>query len=259
MLSILRDGKIWASSVYHLNDSFEYRYGLKQIENTLRNRLKYEHGPLNQKYGKLLEELDSLPRHMQVYVASFSKEGDLLSQWLSYPRSPNGYALGFSEAHFLAARRMGFTLMPCVYTAEEQTELVEAVVSVMLNAIGDNDMVRDGSEAAFSKALTAVAAIKHEGFSKEAEWRLIKTLDIGLGESKNVQFRHGRNGIVPYLEAPLETVNGQFVPTAIHIGPNEDMPAAKLAVETLLDAKVLHYSLGEQRTVVDSSKTPYRP
>ena len=257
LLGILKEGRIWASSAYHLNDTGEYRYAFNLIADLLQARIRFEHGPLNEQYGRLLTDLATISTTMQAYVASFSEEGDLLSQWLSYPQAPNGYAIGLSPPHFIAAREDGFTLMPCVYDPAKQNELANAVIEVLLEAIGGS-VTSEQSEEFVSKALTAAAAIKHSGFKHEAEWRLVKTVPIGYGASKNVEFRQGRNGIVPYVEAQLTLIEGRFRPAAIHIGPNEDMASAKIALDTLLDSRGWNGLLAP-KVEVERSKTPYRP
>jgi hypothetical protein len=257
LLGILKDGVAWASSAYHLNDTGEYRYAFDLIADLLNARIKFEHGPFNERYGNLLSELDGIPKGMQAYVASFSEEGDLLSQWLSYPQSPNGYAIGLSASHFIAAREKGFTLMPCIYDHHKQSELANAVIDVLLEAIGE-DISNEQSEELVSKALTAAAAIKHPGFEREAEWRLVKTVPVGLGSSKDVRFRQGRNGIVPYVEAQLTLTDRIFRPTAIHVGPNEDMASARIALNTFLDSRGWGGFLGP-KVEIEFSKTPYRP
>jgi Protein of unknown function (DUF2971) len=260
LLGILDSGKIWASSAYHLNDSGEFRYALGLITDRLSERLSGEHGLNNERYGALLDQFKLLPDSVQPYVASFSEEGDLLSQWLAYPRAQNGFAVGFAPAQFDFAKREGFRLVPCVYDRNEQNELVEAIIKVLLDVVADSDAALDQvtKDALASKALIAAAALKHPGFEREVEWRLVKTLAVGFGVSKGVLFREGRSGVVPYLCAPLVTEGEQMKPKVICIGPNDDVSAAKVAVATLLDARGLGQRLF--RIVdVECSKTPYRP
>ena len=86
----------------------------------------------------------------------------------------------------------------------------------------------------------------------------MKTINLGLGDSESVKFRQGRNGLVPYVEAQLALMDGRFVPSAIHVGPNEDMDAAKVALDTLLDSRGWN-GLFQPKVGIDYSKTPYRP
>jgi hypothetical protein len=69
-----------------------------------------------------------------------------------------------------------------------------------------------------------------------------------------VLFRSGRNGIVPYLKIPLAAEGDGLIPDSIYVGPNSDIAAAEVAIESFLDSRDL---LG--RVEVLTSKTPYRP
>jgi hypothetical protein len=116
------------------------------------------------------------------------------------------------------------------------------------------------------------AAIKHESFREESEWRL-----VGAPEQGHViQFRPGRFGVVPYLEIPLASEN-QNVPVAeLVIGPSDDKKASLLGAETIMEnlarkhlnpnlflSQIPHESLrmaspNERNYVISISTTPYR-
>jgi hypothetical protein len=251
LLGIMGHGKIWASSAYNLNDSGEFRYALSLISDHIRRYLKHVHGPDNRIFGEIQEGLPALARHVQAYVASFSEHGDLLSQWLAYSGTGNGYAVGFDDRHFAIAKQAGFTLVRCVYEEEEQQTLASAVTEILVEHLQEEDMAK------LSKALAAAVAMKHPGFRQESEWRLVKTVAIGMGLSKEVLFRQGRNGVVPYLEAPL-SAEPPLLPEAITIGPNTDMESASISLNTLLDSNGLFPILGHRRVKVAPSSTPYR-
>jgi hypothetical protein len=253
-LGILADpSSIWASSAYHLNDAKDFRYAVTLIQDRLRERLIKERGPWNEFYGEVQRVMSSITQEFQAYVASFSEDGDLLSQWLTYSGSGNGYAVGFLASHLGAAKQNGFMLVPCIYNEKEKIELADAVINVLCEQLQSEQEGTGPNYFPFRKVLVAVAAIKHAGFEREAEWRLVKTLGVGSGSSRGVLFRSGRNGVVPYLEAPLRSDVGPLVPHAIHVGPRDDMEAATIAIKTFLDAK----SLPDVSIV--PSKTPFRP
>lgn len=258
LLGIL-EGHIWASSAYHLNDTGEFRYATSLIAERVQKKLKAEHHAANKKYDEVLYVLQEMPEPIQVYVASFSEEGDLLSQWLTYPRAQTGYAIGLSPRQFDLARSEGFQLVPCVYDRQQQDRLADAIVDAWIELPSSDE---DQERAILENFLTAAAAIKHPGFEQEAEWRLIKIQVVGAGQSKSVSFRPGRNGLVPYLRAPLAPDSECLKPAFIHIGPNEDMQAATAALLTLLDTKGFFnpaslFSIPDVPVIC--SKTPYRP
>jgi len=257
LLGIMQDQEIWVSSAYHLNDSREFRYATSLIIERLKERGKCEQGPNNQIYGRLLDDMSTLTSRVSVFVASFSEEGDLLSQWLAYSGAPNGYAVGFGPDHFSAAKEAGFQLVQSVYEKHEQVALADAVIDVLCEQFGFSE--GGPIQHDLGKTLTAAAAMKHPGFSREAEWRLVKTIGAGLGLQNGLCFRQGRNGVVPYLKAPLASEREEFIPKSMHIGPSEDAEASRMAVCALLDSRGLLPSLGNRRVDVMVSKTPYRP
>jgi hypothetical protein len=253
LIGILDSGSIYASSAYHQNDSTEFHYAIALIAEQLRVRLAFENGPWDSSYEQFLEQLPSISKSAQVFVASFSEEGDLLSQWMAYSGPANGYALGLSPEHFEHSRDAGFELVRCVYERRRQEQLASAVVDAICQSPGEPNM------EVMNKILITAAALKHPGFAREAEWRLIKPLTLAAYESGDIQFREGRLGLVPYLDAPLVRNGAKLVPKAIHIGPNGDAPAVESSVNTLLYARGLNRRFASPEVNVVPSSTPYRP
>ena len=175
-------------------------------------------------------------------------------------RAKNGYAIGFGPQHFRMAYEQGFRLVRCVYKEEEQEALAQNIIDGFCRVRDEGkDLSVDDDEDAASVTAFAAAAMKHPGFEREAEWRLIKPLVMGF-EPEAVCFREGRSGIVPYLKIPLARDGEQFRPEIIYLGPNDDMNAATKAMETLLYQGHFQLFKDEAKTVlVVPSKTPYRP
>src|ERR1700683_5599994 len=80
LLGIMQTKKIWATSVQHLNDAQEYKYGLGLLREELDARLNAERGPRNERYGELSKSLQS-EGGGPIYVACLLDQGDFLSQW----------------------------------------------------------------------------------------------------------------------------------------------------------------------------------
>ncbi len=230
MLGILGDSSIYASSAYHLNDAAEFRYALNLIADRLKVRLKREHGSMNAAYTELLSSLETMTNSIQVFIASFTEHGDVLSQWLAYSGT-NGYAIGIGSQELDVAIGNGFKLVRCVYELEEQTTLAEAFIDAYSNA----PIESEDRTSVLTKALVVAAAMKHSGFVMESEWRLVKPIVFTLREMPVVLFRPGRNGIVPYVKVPLSPSGAEFQPKEIYIGPNADMPAARAAFTTFIN------------------------
>ena len=256
LIGILENKVIWCSSAFHMNDVQEFRYALGLITARLKLRLDKADETTAPAYKAALNDLTSDNLGVQAFVASFSEDGDLLSQWLAYAATPaTGYSIGFSPHHFEEAEKVGFRLVQCVYDEAEQIRLADAVIDVICEPSGDDE----GGPDRVRNAFLAATAIKHPGFEKEGEWRLVKIFVLSLGETQGASFRQGRNGLVPYFKAPLSLTAGQFVPPVINIGPKTDMDAAVAAMRVMLDARGLLPLLLRKPVTLNTSRTPYRP
>jgi hypothetical protein len=95
LLGIVQKRQIWASHIRYLNDRMEQDHIWSVVENRARERLKQTDDPA------IKSALETLPADVarrtrtHAYVASFSADGDLLSQWLSYCPDGKGFAIGF--------------------------------------------------------------------------------------------------------------------------------------------------------------------
>lgn len=255
LLGIFREKAVWASSAYHLNDSNEFRYAIQLVREQLINNIRYENGPHNQTYGKVLENLENIQDVVQVFVASFSEERDLLSQWLSYGNRLNGYAIGVRRAHFRSALLNGFSLIRCRYSDIEHSDMISDVIRLLCRMTTEDE----NHDARIPLVFAGLSAIKHSGFRQEKEWRLVKTiLTAFTGASSGMAFREGRGGIVPYIRAELYAQK-MFKPDEITIGPNEDIDAAESALEAFLGSQGLFGLFIEESVKITKSNIPYRP
>jgi hypothetical protein len=93
---ITRNGEIWASDIEFLNDSEEYVNAKAFIKHELEMRVAKNEklrSIVHSHVGQMYHELD----HLDMYVASFSTEGDSLPQWRGYCPSGQGVAIGLSS------------------------------------------------------------------------------------------------------------------------------------------------------------------
>jgi len=174
-------------------------------------------------------------------VASFTEEGDLLSQWRGYcPKG--GFSIGF---HFdlLAqiAKRHDSFLVPCVYDFKLQNKLLEELLVAHSKkydeAIKDNDQ-NNSDELAhnisneFIISLFAIAPmLKHESFEEEKEWRIVSS---NLRVTPDIQFRANESNIIPYIKISLCQSEEEIEFKKIFIGPTSVNHYSKEAVLQLL-------------------------
>lgn len=83
-LKILTKKELWMTHISYLNDTQEGKDLRKYLIPKIDSPEIY----------KILDYIDS---HYESYVCSFSKNGDLLSQWRGYCPKDEGYAIGFKQ------------------------------------------------------------------------------------------------------------------------------------------------------------------
>ena len=215
---------------------------------------------------KLLEDVDSI-KAVNVFIGSFSEDGDLLSQWRGYCPPGAGYSLGFTSQYLeQAAERSGlFYLGKCTYDRIEQIAVIRELVSVAVARTTGAETLggAEGSEEdrkhplwrmSFQDALAfAAPLLKHQKFSEEKEWRLI---------SKPVDYHHaafshrpGKTYLLPYFRIPLsdDLSEHPVVLSRLVIGPTPHPELADDAIFSLLGA---HKLLG--RCDIAQSEIPFR-
>ncbi|NOH02762.1 MAG: hypothetical protein HND47_12760 [Chloroflexi bacterium] len=92
---IIETGKIWTTKIHYLNDKSELELAFEYIRDEINHQIN--NGITNPPVENLrcmLGALDSISK-FNVSVASFTTQGDQLSQWRGYSEIGNGYSLGF--------------------------------------------------------------------------------------------------------------------------------------------------------------------
>jgi len=175
-----------------------------------------------------------------VYVASFSENGDQLSQWRGYSHGISGYSIGITPHDLLNASANGLTLAKCIYGEKGQTELIETIIDNLFafattlweQKPKEQDRVYRESYKLFASLLsTAAPLIKDSSFSEEAEWRLFS--QPTMFDPTQLKFRPGRSMPIPYCEFPLSNLKEALKFKEVIIGPTPHPQLAQQAVEAL--------------------------
>lgn len=239
LIGILKSRAIWASSCRHLNDPQEFTHAVNLIEQVI---AKSNSRGLSSLYGTLLPDAVEESSHNALrselyrqqsetlYVASFSENKDVLSQWRAYCSAGNGYSIGFAPAVFRDLDN-DFHLIKCVYKPSDQRRLCQALVDSFLETESALDGKPKGLLTAarrlgwVSKLLLVAASIKSAGFKEEAEWRLVVTRQ----NDDALCFRPGRFGVVPFVSIPLAREAERLPVAEIVTGPSQDRIATRIA------------------------------
>lgn len=263
LLGILGSQSIWASNSSYLNDSAEFIHGLgfaKQIASNI-----FENDDYLAAFGwELRHRLESI-EPKDVYVASFSEKGDLLSQWRGYCPSGAGVSIGFDRnvlESYCAEHNYRFS--KCIYDHEAQVLAISTMVQSCLEVfpgphisrekydlLSSKEKVdfeiayrkrtsegpdREQAETAirlFSEKLMEVTPMfKNFGFHEETEWRI-----VAFRPSEEQRFRAGISYLIPYIDIPFIKNCGEKAIREIVVGPNPRQQRCADSIEQFLNSK----------------------
>ncbi len=269
LLGIGRSGKIYASDSRYLNDITDSAYVFEFLKDFVDQQVAGTTGE-DKKYYQELGSALRTTRMAEVFVASFSEDGDSLSQWRAYSSGGVGFSIGFDAKSLIAAHVSDpttgkpFSVISQLRKVEYLTSAGEASDELLNEAkrLG-NAMVwasrqkeePDATEQPISSAATAALLailapiFKHHAFNEEREWRLV--LAEVLDQMPSKQFRMGRSTLVPYVEVEPHLKEGYFVKEVI-VGPT---PHPELSIAAL---RAFFQSLNHPEVTLHASKVPYR-
>ena len=285
---IVESKSLWATNILYLNDSAEFVHAVNLMRNGL--RVVYDESKLSEKEEALLNEIDKrlndfkLNRSIGVFVCSFSRNKDKLSQWRGYCSGGDGYSLrlDFNESLLSRIKENQLELVECIYADDYDSpkpvlEFIESALASFNNTQAydrlDNQINIALESFRFQeKFLELATRLKHSAFEEEHEWRLVSA-PMWLNE-KQVKYRTGKSMLIPYIEIPLADEHGLLNIPEVWVGPTPHPTLAKSSAENFLIANMVYayknqvksgpfdedMDYGDQRenTKVSISNAPYR-
>lgn len=257
LLGIVKEQEIWATNIHFLNDYKEFRHAFEILSEIIRRDLD-SNSVLRDKLIGHFDTLINLSPNINVFLASFSERGDLLSQWRGYCKDGAGYSIAFDKAALQKmAIDMGLTLIECIYDPEEQRKEMKIYLDWVLTSSSTtptdiSTLNFDGAVASLVQMLLATAPrFKDKSFSEEKEWRLFcGTID---NDDDRIEFREGRSTLIPYVKFSLKSFELNNIPiNKIIVGPTPDKELSRIAVVNLLH----RYKVITKR--VELSKIPFK-
>jgi len=210
LLSMFRTGHLWATDAGYMNDPHELRYGLDCLA-----MVAERHARFRRVAAQLRSLIEDVARQKilngRIYLASFSRDGDLLSQWRAYGANGGGFAIGLSSRVLLATApefsgQATRVLQRVVYDKRLQVAQLEQALRKISTRHIAGERARLPLLLWFSDFLMS---FKHPSFSEEAEWRLIqfgRLLDRDGNEAASLwpaSFRVRGGRIVSYADLDL--------------------------------------------------------
>ena len=295
--AIIRSKNIWASEYRFLSDREEFHHAKALARKLVDEEPEFTgqgfpaRDMLCKAVNIALETGHLHEERLRIMVASFSEEGDQLSQWRGYGDNSRGVSIGLNLTSIRPPSELGtaVTFAPCVYKAPDKITLLKAVFarhrnglqdwwdSIVNAAVGKQGRIGKADPqlvgqllAARSKELQEVVnrcqdnlqfdllriapLLKDEGFSEEKEWRLVLPWErIKLPSKHPIEFRPTRDALVPYIAYPLLRPNqdGPIFCTDLVLGPGSH-PSASFGTNLFLQREQI-------MVLARPSKIPYRP
>lgn len=259
LLGIVNSQSFWTTKIFYVNDFSEYKLALALAEKTLDKYLINRNFTI-ENVNLLRQELRSIAQ-LNVFIGSFTENGDLLSQWRAYGSSEGCFSLGFKSAMLVEeANNNNFSLSKCIYDPELQERIIDSLVlkylqmdyskSLPSTRVDQNSRVLYVPRSrGFDYEMARVAPLlKDQSFQEEQEWRLITNRPI---DSRLINFRTGKSCLIPYYE--LQFSNFKDLLNSIIIGPTPNQSISADSIKMLLSKfHLLH------EVLVRNSFVPYR-
>lgn len=264
LLEIVEEQVLWASNAHYLSDMKEILHAedfmVAEIIELLPRAAPYEAQVLTQLRHWLTDR--GLSRH-QLFLCSFTEEGNLLSQWRGYTPHGLGVSLGFPAADIVRlAAAQGYRLVKCVYDPAQQRRMIGRIIDAMFAAARDSDALLEHDpkpmyypvfENFTDELLLLSAVLKHSSFREEREWRVISPVFRDLADP-GVRYRIGRFTLIPYREFSMAAEPGQPVRIdEVIVGPSSSLALSMDSIPQYLASRGVQPQRG-----VRSCGIPYR-
>ncbi len=269
LMGILGERVVHATHYRYLNDSSEISLGEDNVKSVVRDLLgdpaSARHRPALERFAETYEK-QKLSSVIDMFVVSFTEEGNLLSQWRAYGANGGGYSLGLSKVHFdgtrLEALGAAAALYKCDYDVTTFRSQVRRILLGLLDAVEQHahllgDASRKQRQAMIyllQAMVTFVPALKDESFREEREWRLV-VFPLLHTDLNPVEYRAcPRRGLVPFIKVPLMADLQRLPVVEVVVGPTHERDAACAALRGYL-AKLGYEDVD---SLVKASGIPYR-
>jgi hypothetical protein len=277
LLGIVQSRKIWASHIRYLNDHTEQEHIWSLVENHVSEKLQQCDDPKTRASLFELAGLIAQRSSQETYVASFSSDGDLLSQWLSYCPEGAGVAIGFgrtsmlsntmvqlkraiddgmaagaphqfvspqlSAVFYLTPSKMGYLENLIATGISPRPEHLQTALTALPEPLR---VFFQSMQHPFATLTFLEPLVKHAAFLAEKECRLVIK-----GRPQKLSYRVGTGRLIPYAECELDKGDGYFIDRVI-VGP---CPDPDLSIKSI---KMLFESVGQPSVEVIKSAIPYR-
>ncbi len=271
-LLIVESQSLYFTNLNYLNDRKEYNHGVEIILDTLKHQAYNETSVSKLKILNYVEKnLESINKSSR-YIACFSKNGDLLSQWRAYGNQGKGISIGFKTNNLEYFDGAFLNCMNMEYREEFQKKTINEFIKIIIEYFENIKVSINWEgynyELLVSKSIITfiedfISSFKDSSFGEEKEFRLEYKIDRNINKNDNTEllFRSNGNLIIPFYK--IEYVNKNDVLSL-------ESEYKKLPIETIIIGPSLNYELnknsiesfllkfGYENVKIIPSKIPYR-
>ena len=215
IINILKEKKIWASSVYFLNDRQEANYSTDLFSKIIDK--KYSIKSKEKKY--YIETF--LDRYIEIqeksFVVSFSLDPDSIALWNNYGKN-EGYALGFKIIDCIRMFSQKSNNLEhstyfgkTIYDKKKQCKIIESLLDsidisnkLALYNIDNSKKIKDINLNLINKLKAILMTNKGKAHQAENEYRVVIIPDKKW--LKKIEFRNRYGIITPYIEIEFNSV-----------------------------------------------------
>ncbi|WP_162991244.1 DUF2971 domain-containing protein [Biomaibacter acetigenes] len=265
LLGILSSDSIRFSNVKFLNDESELVHA-RQIISYIINKKKndYKDELFVDILNRVFNFYDGI---FDPYIACFSENGDLLSQWRGYAAGGMGYSIGFKGKEI--GSYFDVLLRKVEYDLDKQiniiTETLDGMYSLFINikdsdeTVEKNDLIEQFVISLAYQFADYMLWFKHPTFSEEKEWRAIRFHHSYLWDSvdySSLEFKIITGRVVPYMTLKASGSNGNIIKklpiTKIIHGPTLNPDLTKQSLDLIIK------KFGFNDVIIDGSTVPLR-
>lgn len=254
LIGIIGSGEFWVTQVSCVNDATEIRYSRLLLRQALIEKRQNSNAGDDETvlYDTAIDALSTnITPLSEWFIGCLSAEDDDLSQWRAYGGGEGGYAIAFDTALLLHCLSLDGNLLAQVcYNENIHRRIALSVADSTVDFYLRGLAARPGADrkewtgaflTEWAKAIGYVApAIKHPGFKREREWRLLRQLrDFDLPRLK---FRQRQSMLARHLPLALRNRtlavdNGLLPIVGVCVGPSRHQEISRVSVADLLRAK----------------------
>lgn len=245
---IVNSKSLYATDIRFFNDAAEMAHTAHLVRDEIGLRLRQT----TSRYVNLLNQFSEwvsnrlTSGHAQ-FVASFTAQGNILSQWRGYCPTGLGVSIGFNHITLRErSEEQCFGLGRCRYNLAEQRKIVENIVDAVEDLADLRGENRDSSKRHPSNSyydvfeeieeslLKVAALLKHPAFHEEEEWRVVSPIHSDYVKTP-ISYREGRSMLLPYVPFSLpENNNGALALEHIFLGPTPNVNLSMTSLSNYL-------------------------